>query len=220
MKKEFTYGHLTAEDFIEMFLNVLFKEFPEVKKRLKDDMKNTPKRFVETIRSMFNGYKIEEGYLKELLKPVYLSTYKGMVVQKNIIAYSLCPHHLLPIKYYFAIGYIPKHGKAVGLSKLAHLCGYYASRPDLQETMTTSIIESLNKYLTPVGCGVVVVGIHNCILLGAGETHAPEIRQVTSTTKDNISNVTAELRGDFLKDPTRKEFYAQIQGWLDMSGGM
>lgn len=204
------------KEVIDRFLD----EFPEAKKQLGKDMKGTPTRFIETLRNMFRGYKMNESILEKLLEPVYICDYKGMVVQKNIVAHSLCPHHLLPIKYGFAIGYIPRDGKAVGLSKLAHLCGFYSVRPHLQEKMTVNIVEALEKYLNPKGSGIVVIGRHDCILLGGGETHAPEVKGLNSTTRDNVYNITAELRGEFNKETTKVEFYAQIQDWLDNKGGI
>ena len=188
------------EDAMKKFIDGLYVIYPEAKKQLEKDMKGTPKRFTETIREMFRGYALDEDCLKQLLQPVYLSHYNGMVVQKNIVSFSVCPHHLLPIKYSFAIGYIPDNKKAIGLSKLAHLCGYFAVRPHLQETLTYNIVESLEKYLAPLGCGVVVIGRHDCISLGAGETHGPEVKALNATTRDNVYNITAELRGKFRED--------------------
>ena len=78
----------------------------------------------------------------------------------------------------------------------------------------------MQKYLKPVGCAVVVIGRHDCISMGAGESNAPEFKELNSTNDDNIYNITPELRGSFKKPEVRGEFYEQIQDWLNTSGGI
>ena len=208
---------MTIEKGVKLVIDGLNKEFPETRK-LKDDFKNTPQRVAETLRNVFKGYTIPEDRLKNLLKPIYNTKFKGMVVEKNIVSYSMCPHHLLPIRYSFAIGYIPQGNRVVGLSKLARLCGYYSRRPDLQENMTVYIVNALEKYLKPKGCAVISIGKHDCISIGGGETNAPEFMKLNSTTDDKIYNMTPELRGVFREKRTREEFYHQIQDWLNQKG--
>jgi len=187
-------------------------------KELENDVKSTPSRVAETLREMFKGYDIPEKQLKELLKPIYNSGYIGMLTQANCVAFSLCPHHLLPIKYSFAVSYIPKKNMVVGLSKLAHLCGYYAKRPMLQENMTSKIADSIMKYIKPHGCAVVVIGKHTCINLGAGETQAPEFKNLNSTNRDDIINTTTELRGNYKEPEVKNEFFNSINGWIEKEG--
>lgn len=64
------------------------------------------------------------------------------VVQIGIPFYSLCEHHLLPFFGTAIVGYMPA-GKILGLSKLARLVQFTASRPQNQERITSQVAEAL-----------------------------------------------------------------------------
>jgi len=59
--------------------------------------------FVETPRRVRKFYEeirqVEEPHIK-----TFPSTSNEMVVLKNFTAYSLCPHHLLPVSYTSELG--------------------------------------------------------------------------------------------------------------------
>jgi GTP cyclohydrolase IA len=90
--------------------------------------------------------------------------YDGLVVVSHIPFTSLCEHHLLPFSGEAAVGYLPGK-RLIGLSKLAHVVGYFARRLQVQERMTMQIARWLDDELSPAGVGVVVVAEHSCMTM-------------------------------------------------------
>ena len=99
------------------------------------------------------------------------------------------------------IGYIPNvDGRVVGLSKLARVVEIVASRPQLQERMTTEIADTIFDKLKPDGVGVIIQAEHLCMIMRG-------IKKPGSTI------VTSALRGTFRrKAETRTEFFSLLQG--------
>lgn len=88
----------------------------------------------------------------------------GMVLEKDIVFYSTCEHHLMPFYGKAHVAYIPA-GKVVGLSKLARTVEVYAKRPQLQERMTAQIADAIMECLSPLGVMVVVEAEHMCMTM-------------------------------------------------------
>ena len=85
-----------------------------------DSLKGTPKRVAKSfVNELFAG-------LNPANKP-HLSTfdnsykYGEMLVEKNIVVYSTCEHHLLPFIGKAHVAYIPNGPRVTGLSKLARV---------------------------------------------------------------------------------------------------
>lgn len=93
---------------------------------------------------------------------VFPSTSNEMVVLKDFKAYSLCPHHLLPVKYTFRVGYIPK-GHVIGLSKIPRVVDWLMSSLPLQEDIPDLVVGYLEDVLQPLGAGCQVRGQHMCM---------------------------------------------------------
>lgn len=116
--------------------------------------------FFETPRRVSQLWDTFLHQEKPILK-TFPTENQEMVLLKNYINWGFCPHHLLPIKYTFKIGYIPRD-KVVGLSKLPKLADYYISKLPLQEDLPCWIANELNNLLNPLGCGCQVHGYHLC----------------------------------------------------------
>ena len=113
----------------------------------------------------------------------------------------MCEHHLLPFHGVAYVGYIPNTaGRVVGLSKLARVVEIIASRPQLQERMTTEIADTIVDGLKPDGVGVIIQAEHLCMIM-------------RGIKKPGSAIVTSALRGTFRrKAETRAEFFSLIQG--------
>ncbi len=157
----------------------------------REGLVDTPKRVYKAYKYFTKGY--EQDPKEVLNQALFESSNNEMVIVRDIEFYSLCEHHLLPIIGRAHIAYIPD-GKVVGLSKIPRLLEVYARRLQIQERLTEQIAEVINDIIEPKGVGVVLQARHMCM----------EMRGVE---KSNSSTITSALRGIFLKDKTRKEFF-------------
>ena len=75
-----------------------------------------------------------------------------MIIVKNIELYSMCEHHMLPFFGKAHIAYIP-NGWITGLSKIARVVDVFARRLQVQERLTTQILDAITETLKSFGCG-------------------------------------------------------------------
>ena len=166
-----------------------------------ENFRETPKRVVKATLEMlkYEDNELLQTELDDLFKKSFPSKYEGMVIVDNIKAKSVCPHHMLPVKYNVDVAYISKKGKAIGLSKLPRLVKILAMRRVLQETYTSDIAQTLYEGLQADGVICLVRGEHTCMTCrGTNETDA-----VTTTSS---------VLGIFKKDlGARQEFLSLIK---------
>jgi GTP cyclohydrolase I len=75
---------------------------------LKDaNFKETPSRVAKMYKHFFRNEQKE--VIADIKKKVFPSKNDQIVIVKNIECFGMCPHHLLPVIYKVAIGYMP-HG--------------------------------------------------------------------------------------------------------------
>ena len=164
----------------------------------REGMTDTPARVAEMYAELFMGLDKDP---KEELMAGYEEGHREMVVVRDIPFYSMCEHHLLPFYGTVHVGYIPNTtGRVVGLSKLARVVEIIASRPQIQERMTTEIANTIMDELEPSGVGVVVQAEHMCMIM-------------RGVKKPGSNIVTSALRGAFRTKPeSRAEFFSLLQG--------
>jgi GTP cyclohydrolase IA len=164
----------------------------------RDGLKDTPRRVAEMYKEIFQGL---HKNAKEDLKVGFELGHREMVVLKDIPFYSMCEHHLLPFFGIAHVGYIPaKDGRIVGISKIARVVETIARRPQVQERMTTEIVDTISKTLKATGAGVVLQAEHMCMIM-------------RGIKKPGSNVITSALRGTFKTDGiTRAEFFSLIQG--------
>ena len=169
-----------------------------------DSLKDTPKRVAKMyVKEAFGG-------LNPLNKPkpsTFKNSYKynEMLVEKNIVLYSTCEHHFLPIVGRAHIAYI-SNGTVIGLSKLNRLVDFYAKRPQVQERLTIQIVKELQNIMNTDDVACIIDAKHLCV-------NSRGIRDIDSST------VTSEFGGRFKTDPQmRKEFINYIQ--METSGNV
>jgi GTP cyclohydrolase I len=123
-----------------------------------------------------------------------------LVLVKDIPFYSTCEHHLVPFHGSAHVGYIPSaEGKVTGLSKLARLVDVFAKRPQVQERLTTQIVDALVEHLKPRGAIVVVECEHMCM-------------SMRGVRKPGAKTVTSAVRGILHEPATRAEAMSLILG--------
>ena len=164
----------------------------------REGLLGTPERVAEMYAELFMGIDKDP---REELRVGFEVGHREMVVLKNIPFYSMCEHHLLPFYGTAHVGYIPDiDGRVVGLSKLARVVEIIASRPQIQERMTTEIADAIMDGLKPSGVAVVVQAEHLCMIM-------------RGVKKPGSSIVTSAIRGAFRSHPeSRSEFFSLLQG--------
>jgi GTP cyclohydrolase I len=159
----------------------------------------TPKRVARAFEEICSGYFKDP---KEVLNDaLFESTNNEMVVVRNIEFYSMCEHHILPFFGRVHVAYIPDK-KVVGLSKIPRMVEVFARRLQIQEQLTEQIADAIMEVVKPKGVGVVIHARHMCM----------EMRGVK--TKHSYTSSSA-LRGIFLEEKTREEFFNIINAPID-----
>lgn len=163
----------------------------------------TPQRVARSYAEIFSGLVETDHESEEILSATFISeseknNYSGMVVSNGIEAFSMCPHHFLPVEMKIDLAYIPRD-KVLGLSKLARLAILLAARPALQERLTDDIVNKLMGILGAKGAACRIVGRHMCVAM----------RGVRSTGETTI---TTSVRGVFADDQSTKAEFLSLAG--------
>lgn len=161
-----------------------------------DSMKGTPNRVAKMfVKEIFGGLNPAKKPASSTFENNY--KYGEMLVEKNIVVYSTCEHHLLPIIGRAHVAYI-SNGKVVGLSKMNRIVDYYAKRPQVQERLTIQIVRELQRVLNTEDVACVIDAKHLCV-------NSRGIRDIESST------VTSEFGGRFKEDKVRRELLDYIK---------
>jgi GTP cyclohydrolase I len=163
----------------------------------REGLLGTPARVVRAYEEWFAGYREDPAdYLKRTFEEV--GGYDEMVLLRDIRFESHCEHHIASIIGRVHVGYLPDK-RVVGISKLARLVHAYAKRLQVQEKMTAQIATCLQAVLKPLGVGVVIEAVHECMTT----------RGVHST---DVSMVTSHMLGVFRDQiATRQEFLSALR---------
>ncbi len=137
------------------------------------NFEDTPERMWKMYRELLesrNPAKLEIE-LKKLFQSTFPVGHNEMIVLNNIEAFSMCPHHLLPVHYEASIGYVPQ-GRVLGLSKLPRFVRLMAHRAVLQEQLTSDLADTLMTHITPQGVIVRLIGYHDCMRIRGARSDA------------------------------------------------
>jgi GTP cyclohydrolase I len=154
----------------------------------------TPERVAKAYSFITQGY--EQDARKILRSAMFDEDYSEMVLVKDIELYSLCEHHMLPFYGKAHVAYIP-NGVITGLSKIARVVDAYSRRLQVQERLTTQILNVIQETLNPLGVAVVIEASHLCMMM-------------RGVQKQNSVTTTSAFCGQFQKNETRSEFIRLI----------
>ena len=161
-----------------------------------DSIQGTPKRVAKAfINEMFMGLNPKNKPKASTFDNNY--NYGEMLVEKNIVLYSTCEHHLLPIIGRAHVAYI-SDGKVIGLSKMNRIVEYFSKRPQVQERLTMQIVQAMQEALGTKDVACVIDAKHLCV-------NSRGIKDIESST------VTSEFGGKFKEKETKKEFLQYLQ---------
>ena len=157
----------------------------------REGLKDTPARVARMYEEILSGM---EDSPKEHLSKTFTAENNEMVIEKDILFYSTCEHHLMPFYGKAHIAYVPD-GKVVGLSKLARTVETYAKRLQIQEKMTAQIADAIMENLRPKGVIVLIEAEHMCMTMRG--VKKPGSQTVTMVSK-GIFEKDARLKKTFL----------------------
>jgi GTP cyclohydrolase I len=161
-----------------------------------DNFRNTPKRVARAYAEIFEGVKHTDNQVKEILSTGFPCRSSEMILVRGIRAFSMCPHHLLPVDYTVTVAYLPSRkekGKVLGLSKLTRLVQVLGRRPVLQEQFVCDVAEALMKLRGCMGAACLANGRHYCMIM-------------RGVNQPDSFCTASSLRGSFKDNPTRAEF--------------
>jgi GTP cyclohydrolase I len=178
------------------------KHIKEILKLIGEDVtregiKYTPHRVARMYDTLFYGYKKQLQIMNEEERnttqsediipiTVFKNDQKEMLIRKvNFI--SNCEHHLVPFSGEAWIGIIPDK-LLLGMNKIDKIVKYFAARLQIQERMTTQIVDWINDNIQPLGVICVIRANHLCSAL----------------QNDNGDFTTSAVRGIFLKPEVGK----------------
>lgn len=158
----------------------------------------TPQRVAKVMEELF--VPEETGW------PVFDEEYTDIVLLRGHVFWTLCPHHMLPVKLTMSIAYLPD-GKVIGASKLARIAHEANRMPMTQEALTSAILDKAEDLLTtrhkgsadtgPRGVAVMLSGNHGCF----------QMRGIKSCA----DMVTFKFSGDFEDEGWQTRFFELVR---------
>lgn len=164
----------------------------------REGLQKTPERIAKAMQFITQGYQQDAQAILNSAK--FHEDVSEMVVVKDIELYSMCEHHMLPFYGKAHIAYIP-NGWITGLSKIARVVDVFSKRLQVQERLTTQILDAIVASLQPLGAAVVIEASHLCMMM-------------RGVSKQNSVTTTSAFFGEFEKYPTRNEFLKLISSRL------
>lgn len=190
-KKLEQYGDKITSSLTENYRESLslLGEDPE-----REGLLKTPERVAKAMQFLTQGYQMDAKAILESAK--FHEEVSEMVIVKDIELYSLCEHHMLPFYGKAHVAYIP-NGYITGLSKIARVVDVFSRRLQVQERLTTQILDVIKDTLNPLGVAVVVEASHLCMMM-------------RGVQKQNSVTTTSAFWGEFEQNETRSEFIRLI----------
>ena len=192
-----------TEEFDEDTTSKLVKNYHDILKSIgenpeREGLLKTPERLAKAMQYLTHGYQLNA---KSILDSAKFSEHiSEMIIVKDIEVYSLCEHHILPFFGKAHVAYIP-NGWITGLSKIARVVDVYARRLQVQERLTTQILDAIKESLQPLGVAVVIEASHLCMMM-------------SGVQNQNSVTTTSAFYGEFEKNETRSEFTKLISSRL------
>ena len=158
----------------------------------REGLVDTPARVARMYEELFSGLDRDPV---QVLSTGFDEGLEDLVVLKDIPFFSICEHHLLPFFGVAHIGYMPS-GRLLGASKLARALDILAHRPQVQERLTSQLVDAISSSVQPKGVAAVLDAEHLCISLRGANKHDSKL--VTSVSR-GILKTRHSARQEFLR---------------------
>lgn len=160
----------------------------------REGLLKTPERVAKAMQFLTQGYHLDAKAILNSAK--FHEEVSEMIIVKDIELYSMCEHHMLPFFGKAHIAYIP-NGWITGLSKIARVVDVYSRRLQVQERLTSQILNVIKETLDPIGVAVVIEASHLCMMM-------------RGVQKQNSVTTTSAFWGEFERNESRSEFIRLI----------
>ena len=128
--------------------------------------------------------------------------YSSLYTSGPISIRSTCAHHFQNIVGKCWVGIFPEE-EVIGLSKFNRIIHHIAERPQIQEEMTSQIIEALKEHAKTDNVAVVVKAEHHCMTHRGVREHESDMTtaimsgkfQTDSSLKDEFYNICLSMKG-------------------------
>lgn len=162
---------------------------------LREGLRDTPARVARAYQEAFVGMHQDPA---ELFGSTFEAGHDELVLVRDVSFYSMCEHHLVPFFGVAHIGYLPAlGGNVAGLGALARLVDVFSKRPQVQEQLTTQVVDALMEHLKPRGAIVVMEAEHLCM-------------SMRGVSKPGAKTITSAVRGQLRDAATRAEAMSLI----------
>jgi GTP cyclohydrolase I len=192
-------AYIKVEQFEDKITSGLIENYRESIALLGEDperegLLKTPERVAKSMQYLTQGYQIDPKAILNSAK--FHEDVSEMIIVKDIELFSLCEHHMLPFFGKAHVAYIP-NGWITGLSKIARVVDTYSRRLQVQERLTSQILNAIKETLDPIGVAVVIEASHLCMMM-------------RGVQKQNSVTTTSAFWGEFEKNESRSEFIRLI----------
>ena len=154
----------------------------------REGLADTPRRIAEMYGELFSGIGKDPA---SVLTTGFDEGYDETVILRDVPFHSICEHHFLPFFGTAHIAYMPT-GRVAGASKLARALDILASRPQIQERLTSQLADTLYDTLQPTGAAVIMSAEHMCL-------------SIRGARKPGSKIVTTATRGSLKDQPTARQ---------------
>ena len=154
----------------------------------REGLADTPRRIAEMYGELFSGIGKDPA---SVLTIGFDEGYDETVILRDVPFHSICEHHFLPFFGTAHIAYLPT-GRVAGASKLARALDILASRPQIQERLTSQLADTLYDTLQPTGAAVIMSAEHMCL-------------SIRGARKPGSKIVTTAARGSLKDQPTARQ---------------
>ncbi|MEM4717545.1 MAG: GTP cyclohydrolase I FolE [Desulfurococcaceae archaeon] len=148
-----------------------------------ENFKETPERVADFFEEFITPKLSDEDYK-------YFTSKGDLVIVRDITAYTLCPHHLLPVVYRIHVAYIPRD-QVIGVSKLVRVIYDEARRITIQEEFTNNVASRIKMITGSDDVMVVVRGIHYCMRMRG--VKSPDAEVLTSAIRGKFKDYALRM---------------------------